>query len=228
MKKWFLILVSVLILLQMPLVCYAWVPSVSFYCGVDYANIPENAVYVDLLLLISAEDEMYTPYHRENGQLYNIPEDSQIVQYDIDGYRSYTFHRQDARSEMWLLTNSSSVINNVFVKFFYDQSDVHTELDDLYYAFCRQYKTAKMAYLDENGSVISVSNAVKLYKYDLLDRSPQTKILLTGNTLTLEIVYGPPVYLIFVIPVVLLIVIVTGIISACIVVAKKKKKAYKA
>ena len=158
MRKWYLPLVSLLILLQMPLVCYAWVPSPNFFCVVDGANIPENAVYVDLLIPISEDDETYTPYHQENGQLYNIPKDSQIVQYAVDGYRSYTFHRQDARSEMQLTPLNSW--GTVYVKFFFDQSDDYQKPFDLYYAFCRQYKTARMAYLDENGGVITVDGGM--------------------------------------------------------------------
>lgn len=225
MKKWFQILVVLLFLCQLPLTCYAWTPSIEFTCWVDYEKIPENAVYIDLLLPISPSDENYTPYHAENGATFGIPAQSQIVQYNADGYRSYTFHIQDARSEMQLLTPASSYISSTQVSFFcYDQNETIRDAAENYYQFCQRYKTAKMAYLDKDGGIISITNAVRLYKSDLLDRNPQTGIRLSGNDLSLEISYGPPVYLIVVTPVVLLILLIIGGVTVCIVNLRKKKK----
>ena len=53
MKKWFLFLITVLILCQLPIPCFAWVPSTQFFCQVDSANIPENAVFAGALPFIA-------------------------------------------------------------------------------------------------------------------------------------------------------------------------------
>ena len=225
MKKWFLFLVSVLILLQMQLVCYAWTPSTQFFCQVSEENIPENAVYADLLLPIPADDEDYTPYNSLNGSIFNFPEDSQIVQYNEDGYQSYTFHLENASSEIQLVTQISASQTVAQVIFLADDRNMTIqEAYERYYQFCQKYQTAKLAYLDKDGNVISVTNTVKLYKKDLLDRMPQTSIWLSGNKLSVDFNYGPPTYLIVVIPAVLLIVIVVAIVVACVKANQKKKK----
>ncbi len=92
--------ISLLFLLLLPITCFAFMPSESLECYINYESFPENTVYVDLLLPISPEDEFFTRYNSANGEQFGISEDSQIVQYDTDGYRSYTFHLNDAPSEI--------------------------------------------------------------------------------------------------------------------------------
>ena len=225
MRKCFLILVALLVLLQLPLTCYAWVPSTQFFCQVSEENIPENAVYADLLLPIPADDEDYTPYNSLNGSIFNIPENSQIAQYNEEGYQSYTFHLENANSEIQLVTEISASQSVAQVIFLADDRNMTIqETYQRYYQFCQKYQTAKLAYLDAEGNVISVTNTVKLYKKDLLDRMPQTSIWLSGNKLSVDFNYGPPTYLIVVIPVILLIVIVAAIVVACVKANQKKKK----
>lgn len=78
----------------------AYAPVAQFTCAVDVEKMPTDTVYIDMLLPIKESDDGYVPYHDENGALYGIDKDSEIVRYTEDGYRSYTFHIADARSEM--------------------------------------------------------------------------------------------------------------------------------
>lgn len=99
-RRWICITTVLLCTLLIPEPVYAWNPVKWFYCDVDQEKIPENAVYVDLLLPISTEDEGYISYNESNGEKYGITQDSEIVEYCEEGYRSYTFHIVDANSSM--------------------------------------------------------------------------------------------------------------------------------
>lgn len=78
----------------------AWTPEKSFYCEVEEQKIPEGTAYVDLLLPIKETDECYIEYNEKNGEKFAIAKDSEIVKYNEDGYKSYTFHVVDADSKM--------------------------------------------------------------------------------------------------------------------------------
>ena len=273
------LLVICFFLLQFPLTCFAWVPSTTLNCSVDYKNMPENAVYIDLLLPITAEDENFTPYHTTNGTRFNISTESQIVRYDTDGYRSYTFHMKDAAAEIkpcyhislvcdaalynsnrsvfekadlsphstiepytlnatvyrgsdidlamadvcsLLNVSISSARGSTGVSFFLDDPSVYNDnAAEEYYNFCRKYRSAKMAYLDINGTIISISNAVAIYKDDLLNRTPATIMRLTGNELSLKISYGPPYFLI---PCIIAAFIAITVVTLCIITVQNKRK----
>ena len=273
------LLIVAVFLLQLPLTCFAWMPSSSFHCLIDYAKIPENAVYIDLLLPITAEDANYTAYNAANGTHFGISSESQIVRYDTDGYRSYTFHIQDATAEIkpsyfisfvcdaaiynsnrsvfekaglsphstiepytlnatvyrgsdidlamadvcsLLNVSISSARGSTGVSFFLDDPSVYNDnAAEEYYNFCRKYRSAKMAYLDINGMIISISNAVAIYKDDLLNRTPATIMRLTGNELSLKISYGPPYFLI---PCIIAAFIAITVVTLCIITVQNKRK----
>ena len=72
----FLPLIILLFLIILPTTCFAFVPDVSLDCNVDYKNFPEHTVYIDLLLPISPDDEVYTQYNSTNGEQFGISQDS--------------------------------------------------------------------------------------------------------------------------------------------------------
>ena len=287
MKKIIITTVTVLaLMLLLQLTCFAWVPSCYLDCTIDYTQIPENAVYVELLLPISPDDENYTEYNQTNGEKFNILSDSEIVSYCQDGFMSYTYHLSDAKSkpkpfyfaifkcdfkyyennkslfdklnalsvgtketttwvdyaEIYLDDDSEDALTKIYsdlgysieweknhtqVIFFNDLSDGSRYWSEDYYGFCEQYKKAKMAYLDESGNIISVSNEVDIYKNDLFDRYPQTSIKLKGNELSCEFSYGPPWFIIPIIFFVMVAGIAGTVITICIVVIVEKVKAKK-
>lgn len=65
-------------------------PPAYFYCSVD--DHPPQAVYVDILIPLSEQDEAYTPYNEKNEIYGHLTKDSPIVSYAQDGYRSLSFH----------------------------------------------------------------------------------------------------------------------------------------
>lgn len=94
----FLLVLSVL--LSLGASAFAWMPDHAFHCSTDPREMPENTVYIDLLLPIGTEDEGYVPFNQANGEKYGISPDSEIVRYNEGGYVSYTFHMTDADSQM--------------------------------------------------------------------------------------------------------------------------------
>lgn len=288
-----IILVAIILF---PVTCYAWTPSTYYYCWIDYYEIPENAKYIDLLLPISVSDANYTDFNSTNGEKFSISAESEIVKYNVDGYMSYSFHINDAISDIKpyyftsffcdesfynenqilfdklksndsyrenffddsdrylieishylysdsdialeeiyeLLYSDSAYIdrdrNNSTVGFFDDRSSPRLNADE-YLAFCKKYGAAKMAYLDENGNIISISNAVDIFnEKDVLNRTPVTHIVLTGNELTCEISYGPPFYLLGIFIIGILFSFTVSIIVAIVFIIKliaSKIKRYK-
>lgn len=95
-----LTVIVTLVLISLPVTVFAWVPDPYFWCWIDAAAIPEGTIYVDMLLPIQESDPGYTSFHESNGQKYGISPDSEIVSYQQDGFRSYTFHIKDACGEI--------------------------------------------------------------------------------------------------------------------------------
>lgn len=287
MKKIIITTMTVLVLmLLLQLTCFAWVPSSHLDCNVDYTQMPENTVYVELLLPISPDDENYTEYNQTNGEKFNISSNSEIINYCQDGFMSYTYHLSNAESkpkpfyvadfscdfkyyennkplfdklnalsidtretttwvsyaEIYLDDSSEDALTKIYddlgysiewdkkytqIVFFSDLNSYRYISQEEYYEICKQYKKAKMAYLDESGNIISVSNEVDIYKNDLFDRHPQTSIKLKGNDLSCEFSYGPPWFIIPIIFYVMVAGTIGTVITICIVVIVKKVKAKK-
>lgn len=224
----FLLVLSVL--LSISASAFAWQPDSSFQCSTDPRKMPENTVYIDLLLPIGTEDEGYVPFNQANGEKYGISPDSEIVRYNKGGYVSYTFHMTDADSQMrpyyscnfliplpvyakyWdqlkTFGSDSAFVSddqnqNCWIKLAYGDSredliraiaaepdvvnDTHFKWDELVFTeynesyfrksdfdldyCCRQYRYAKMAYLDKEGNILGVSSAARIKPHAVLNLS---------------------------------------------------------
>lgn len=101
MKKTIIsVTIAVLLIFSFAVPVLAWQPDSCFSVSIIEENIPENAVYVDFLLPIPPKDAGYVDYNEENGKKFGIAKNSEIVNYNQDGFVSYTFHITDADSEM--------------------------------------------------------------------------------------------------------------------------------
>lgn len=230
------------ILLLLAVICIfsvsvsAYMPQSSFSCDINNENTPENTAYVDFLLPISEKKEYYTEFNEINGERYGINKDSEIVNYREDGFMSYTFHLKDARSEM-ILDNGFSVcfcdeyiyetIDDGYVEEILSEeltegySEYYEQIYDFEYC-CKEFRYAKMAYVDKNGNVLSVSNKADIYKFTL--SALEVDLSLNGNELTSSLGEGPaywlmPIY--FLAPVMFLIILIVGVI---IFIIKTKEK----
>ena len=62
-------------------------------------NLNDDYAYVDILIALPENDPNYVFINSAYCELLNLNAKSEIVQYQEDGYRSYTFHFKDAASE---------------------------------------------------------------------------------------------------------------------------------
>ena len=99
--KLFIFTILVLLVSTFPtFTAYAWAPNNSFYLTIEKEKIPSGTKFIDMLLPINENDKYYIPYSVDNLNQFNIAKESEIVSYNKDGYRSYTFHISDSNSQM--------------------------------------------------------------------------------------------------------------------------------
>ena len=99
--KLFIFTILVLLVSTFPtFTAYAWAPNNSFYLTIEKEKIPSGTKFIDMLLPINENDKYYVPYSVNNLSQFNIAKESEIVTYNKDGYRSYTFHISDSNSQM--------------------------------------------------------------------------------------------------------------------------------
>ncbi|MCQ2449748.1 MAG: hypothetical protein MJ132_06135 [Clostridia bacterium] len=286
MKKFAFVPVFVLLFaLCFSMVCYAWNPSKSFDCYIDYDKIPENTAYVDMLIPLKDSDKNYTAFNQVNGEKFNISSDSEIVHYNKGGYVSYTFHFKDSVSEFipyhWVDFYCTKDVRNANAELFqrfllkddetdeerdiylrstyleeeggsynamfplnseYDKEfdrllkDADIEYSDFFSCFVanhdsNQYaaikkncKTIKFAYVDKAGNVLMVSNAAKINAFREKFVPANLDITLHGKKLDISFSYGPPFYLLVVLPFIPLTIILISVIFFIVRHIKERKQ----
>jgi hypothetical protein len=156
-KKSFSVIILLLIFaFSLPTVVFANAPAPADHLTVALANIPDNAVYVDLLIKISQDDANFIDF-QPNDYADSISESSEIVTYSQDGYYSFTFHYKDSKS-------------NIKIDHYYDDLDCvkfcegleYNEYLTQYESLLNNYNDVKIALLDKDFNIITVSNAAKL------------------------------------------------------------------
>jgi hypothetical protein len=120
-------------------------PPPRTYLPVSLHNLPENAVYADLLIPMSRQDEKYVwaNYGALKGQL---TDQSEIVRYDNDGYVSYTFHYRYAYSRIEIQNNE--------VRFFLGDASHMRDISAM--------GDMKLAILDAEGTILKISEKFSL------------------------------------------------------------------
>lgn len=138
-------------------------PPVPFY-RFQISNLPENAVYVDLLIPLSKSDESYVEAD-SNKLPEDFSSDAEIINYCDEGFRSYTFHYLDAASDI-------SLDEEGCVYFFADSAFVmdwegevrYTHEHEIY-----ELGTIRLAILDRYGNILQVSPVLTLTRRSLFE-----------------------------------------------------------
>lgn len=135
-------------------------------------ELPEGAVYADLLAPLPEGDGWYTPLNQEHAAARGWDENTPIVQYKEDGFVSLTFHMKDSRLTESLAQAESGPL--YFVDWWsFDELQLFQEK-------CPQMKAAL---LDEDGNILLVSDAADIGP----DRSGyMTGLILDAGAGTLE------------------------------------------
>ncbi|MDE5861605.1 MAG: hypothetical protein K2H28_05360 [Ruminococcus sp.] len=138
--------------------------------------------YVDLLIPIDEDDEFYTPYNCNIEGHIEIPEDSEIVNYNKDGYRSMLMYVKDSRLEIYIQDseghhNTHEEYNGIPYKISQCvclPSYHMSERDEKFKEFCNKYKKCYAVVFDGNGNILHISKQipiVSLGKFYLQDIS---------------------------------------------------------
>ena len=184
-------------------------PEPPDYLTVILSERHEEAVYADLLIKIDPSDSNYTDF---SPGIYadHVYSSSEIVAYDDDGYRSFTFHYKNARSDI--------EINRYYDKMYYvdfcrgyDYNEFFTQ----YEALLNEYRDVKVALLDDEFNILVVSDAIRLPKVGkLLEFNGQVTYDIRENSLDFDL-WINPYFLIF-----------GGIISALMILISIGKRRY--
>lgn len=196
-------------------------PEPPDYLTVILSERHEEAVYADLLIKIDPSDSNYTDF---SPGIYadHVYSSSEIVAYDDDGYRSFTFHYKNARSDI--------EINRYYDKMYYvdfcrgyDYNEFFTQYETL----LNEYRDVKVALLDDEFNILVVSDAIRLPKVDkLLEFNGQVTYDIRENSLDFDL-WINPYFLIFggiISALMILISIGTEIIVALFFGLKSRKK----
>lgn len=126
--------------------------------------------YVDLLIPLDETDEFYTDYNCNIDGDIEIPENSEIVKYNKDGFRSMLMHIKESNLRISIYDSDCSEkyngtpseirqwINVPYYEGRYD--DPYNE--EMFLEFCNKYKKCHVAIFDKDGNIVQISNKIPL------------------------------------------------------------------
>lgn len=158
-KRPFLIVLLLLVLaFSVPMSVSANAPMPADHLTIVFSDVPNNVVYVDLLIKISEDDANYVDF-QPNSFAEEVFIAKELVGYSTDGYRSFTFHYKNAKSDIKL----KPYFNGRYSVDFCNGSEYReylTQYEDLR----DNYGDIKIALLDKYFNIIIVSEAAQLPK----------------------------------------------------------------
>lgn len=123
-------------------------------------HVPEEAEYLELLIPMPLDSPYYRSYNQDMGDETGLAEQAPIVGYiDPEGYMSYSFHMENACSNMRLEKGGHEgefIHSYAFGEGAYAGSLTHLEYIQ------NNFGTIKAALLDREGNVLAVSDGVSI------------------------------------------------------------------
>jgi len=140
--------------------------------------------YVDLLLKFDETDELYTDYNcniriRKSGEddviFTEIPKNSEIVNYNKDGYRSMLMHMKDADLDIFI--RDSEVYPDYREEYNGTPSKIEQDMylpdelfvkcmdgygEEAFLRFCNKYRKCRVAVFDKDGNIVQISKKIPL------------------------------------------------------------------
>lgn len=136
----------------------AYKANETLRCTISNIDIlPQDTVYVDLLLPFDSIKECYTDFNytstiksfREPDSI-QLLENMSIVQYDTDNYYSYISHFKN--SEISITVDEKNNVQITFGSYFQN---------DLYYF--QKCESIKLAFIDKNGNILKISDPFSIH-----------------------------------------------------------------
>lgn len=116
--------------------------------------------YVDLLIPLYETDEWYISYNCNIDGNIEIPENSEIVNYSKDGYRSMLMHIKESKLHIFIDNYENEIRQLVYVPFYEGISDTYNE--NIFLEFCNKYKKCRVAVFDKDGNILQISKKIPL------------------------------------------------------------------
>ena len=121
------------------------------------SELPDKAVYIDMLISMDEKDEAYTPYNEENMKQYSFDTNT-IADYSNEGFISMSYHYKDNFTKMKIQSNSKGKYVNSFTLRRISDEDLGAN-PLLVYKLINEKRQFRIALLDENGSIIQLSES---------------------------------------------------------------------
>ena len=176
--------------------------SPTIVCNVSVDDAPKNAKFADLLVNTDETENNY-----DNLKKYGISSDCGIINRNNE-FSSYTFKTLMSESDIELNDENKDGSGTVYSLSF-GNADNAQQMKKL-----NSYKTVKLAYLDSDGNVISVTNAIKIN--NLAGIRSLKNITANANVITAHYSYN--VFLI-----ILIFAVAAAIVISIIAVVKKAR-----
>lgn len=131
---------------------------------VETFNLPDNAVYIDLMILMNEDDYNYTECNEENMKAYSF-EKNQISSYNNDGFISLSCHYKEIFTDM--LINPENHNNKYYSSNCFTLKNDNGTLrqgEAFLTQFIKDKRQFKIAILDKNGNIIQLSETFKVIK----------------------------------------------------------------
>jgi len=155
-----IVIFLLLYMLMLSIAAYANSPVPPNHVSVKITDIPDNAVFADMLIQISPKCLEYIDFNVANGLRYGITNDSPIAIYNEDGFMSFTFHFKDSANSITLEIPSESA---VYAREYYFSTFADTGADDTQYRnILKNYHIIKIALLDGHGNILCISDEVDI------------------------------------------------------------------
>lgn len=122
-------------------------------------NLPEEAVYMDMLISMNEDDESYTVFNEENMKQYIF--DARVLSsYNKDGFISMSCHYNNNFTKMKILDNNTGSYHNSFV--LDKNSNGGLVANDIrIYKILSENRQFRIVLLDKDGNIIQLSKPFK-------------------------------------------------------------------
>lgn len=160
--------------------------------------------YVDLLIPIDENDERYTEYNIPDiKNMPHIPENSEIVTYNKDNYRSMLMHMKGSNISIWIEDSEEypdyhENYNGIPAKVTHSidlpaewLSSADPYGEEAFLEFCDKYKYYRVAVFDNEGNIINISDRLPMkllgyYTYGEIEYDPQNNTIKQTYILSVE------------------------------------------
>lgn len=153
MKKISAILIAMVMAALLPLSAFAEGTGAKFFdLDLEFENAPEGTYFIDLLVDMDETDSNYTEFNEPNTSkdrgysnvyiLHYIGKDSEIAEYNVDGYVSFALHNK--------LCKGFFEHDKALPRFHIELDCTPDELFEMYHW--------KAAYVDDKGNVLGVTD----------------------------------------------------------------------